>query len=492
MQTNNIRTETDLLGSMSLPREALYGIHTARAAANFSLSGERMDDMLIRALAEVKLACARTNHAQGHLESSVAEAIAEACSEIRNGGHHESFVVDALQGGAGTSANMNCNEVVANRASQLLGHVPGSYVVHPLHHVNLHQSTNDVFPTAVRVAALHKLHSLETAVSALQEHLQGMEQTYADVVKVARTQLQDAVPMTFGMTFGAWAEAVARDRWRIFKCRERIRQVNLGGTVIGTGLGAPRDYILHVAQELKQVTGLRLARAENLVDATQNTDSLVEVSGMLKTCAATLLKLCSDIRLLASGPHCGLGELRIPAVQAGSTAMPGKVNPVIAEAVSQAALRIIHNDGLITAAGAQGTLELNQFMPLMAHTLLQSLSLLTNAAILLRTRCLDGAEPDTQRCAQHVSASRATAALLVPHLGYERTERLLARSVQERRPFAEVVAHDTGLSPEAVTTLLAPGNLRQLGFTHTPFTQTSSSGATDAPCTAPDGEEPIS
>ncbi len=460
-----MRRESDTLGVLELDSDCLYGIHTARATHNFPLSGLRMDTMLIRALAEVKLACARTNARLGYLAADIAGAVETACCEIIAGEHHEHFPVDALQGGAGTSANMNCNEVVANRAGQLLGHPAGSYRVDPLHHVNRHQSTNDVFPTALRVAALHMLEELEAAIIPLQDLLQHKEQAYADVVKVGRTQLQDAVPMTFGMTFGAWAEAISRDRWRVFKCRERLRQVNLGGTAIGTGLGAPRDFILQVAQELRQVTGLRLSRAENLVDATQNADALVEVSGILKACASTLFKICSDIRLLASGPHCGLGELHIPPMQAGSSLMPGKINPVIAEAVSQAALRVMHNDGLIGTAAALGTLELNQFMPLLAHTLLDSLRLLTNAVSMLRERCLNLAEPDIAACKRHVHRSTALATVLVPHLGYARTQHILERSAREGLPVSTVAAEELEMDETAITAILAPHRMRQLGFT---------------------------
>ena len=286
-----MRKETDCLGARDLPADAYYGIHTLRALENFPLTGQRLPRVFIRALGLVKEACARTNLQLGYLEPKTGQAIIQACGELSSGTLDAHILVDAFQGGAGTSANMNCNEVIANRAIELLGGTKGDYsLVHPFHHVNKHQSTNDVFPTALRVACLLELKELENAAASLQEALQIREDEFKDVLKVGRTQLMDAVPVTLGMEFGAFAEAVARDRWRVFKCRERIKQVNLGGTAVGTGLGAPRDFIFRATERLKELTGLALARAENLVDATQNLDAFVEVSGMLKAFAVNLVK----------------------------------------------------------------------------------------------------------------------------------------------------------------------------------------------------------
>jgi len=472
------RTESDALGSMQLPADALYGIHTARAMNNFPLSGYRLHTLFIRAYAEVKLACARVNARLGHLDPAVAGALEAACHEMIAGLHHGQIVVDAFQGGAGTSTNMNVNEVLANRAAQLLGHAPGSGAVHPLDHANLHQSTNDTYPTALKVAVLHALKELEQPLTQLQETLQHKEQTFDHVVRLARTQLQDAVPITAGMTFGAWAEAIARDRWRIFKCRERIRQVNLGGTAVGTGLGAPRDFIFKAAEELRSITGLGISRAENLVDATQNLDPFVEVSGMLKACAVNLLKICTDARLLASGPAAGIGEMVLPAVQAGSTIMPGKVNPVIPEAVSQAALRVMSNDALIGQAAAMGNLELNQFLPLVAHALLESLHLLHNAVITLHERCLRDARPDTERCAAHLATGGALAAVLVPALGYERVEHFIQKAISTHTPLAGIVAAGLNVPREAISELLAAKKMRQMGYTAETYAAVK--GKTDA------------
>jgi aspartate ammonia-lyase len=331
--------------------------------------------------------------------------------------------------------------------------------------VNLHQSTNDVYPTAVRVAALVLLAELEARISALQEALQGAEGRMRGVVRVGRTELMDAVPTTMGMTFGAFADAVARDRWRIFKCRERIKKVNLGGTAIGTGLGAPRDYVLRVAGDLRLVTGLPVSRAENLVDATQNLDPFVEVSGMLKAFAVTLVKVCSDLRLLSSGPHAGFGELTLPPLQAGSSIMAGKINPVMPEAATQAALRAMGNDQVLATAASMGQLELNHLMPLVAHTLLESLTLLSGAARGLAERCVRGIEPRAERCRELVRQSEALATVLVPLIGYDKVAELLASARSSGRSIADE-AEAMGIAPAGeIRQLLTPERLCRLGFT---------------------------
>jgi aspartate ammonia-lyase len=310
-----------------------------------------------------------------------------------------------------------------------MGHAPGAYDrVSPTDHVNLHQSTNDTFPTALRIAAIRGLNRLERAVLALQEAFQAKERAFAGIVKVGRTELQDAVLTTLGREMGAYAEAFNRDRWRLAKAEERLRVVNLGGTAIGTGLGAPRAYIFRVVEELRELTGLGLARAENLVEATQNADVFVEVSGLLKALATTLLKVSGDLRLLSSGPESGLGELRLPPRQAGSSIMPGKVNPVIPEAVTQAAILALAHDQAITLAVALGSLELPPFLPLVAHSLLESFDLLERACTILRTHCVEGLEADEARCRAQVENGTAAATALLPLLGYEATCALVARA----------------------------------------------------------------
>lgn len=464
------RLEHDALGELEIPADAYYGIHTARAVKNFPFSGYALCGPFVTAFAQVKQACAATNANLGHMDENVCEAIVAACKELENGKLSDHIVVDAFQGGAGTSTNMNINEVIANRAEELLGGNLGEYAhVHPIHHVNMHQSTNDVYPTALKVAALSLLVELETEVAKLQEALQAKENEFRDVIKVGRTELMDGVPMTLGMTFGAFADAVARDRWRIFKSRERIKKVNLGGTAIGTGLGAPRDYVLKVTESLRHICGLPISRAENLVDATQNTDSLVEVSGMLKAYASNLMKLSSDLRLLSSGPDSGLGEIMLPPLQAGSSIMAGKINPVMPEAVTQVALQVMGNDQTIGLASGMGQLELNHLMPLLAHTLLESLTLLVNATKGLTRDCIPGITADMERSLSHVEQSNALATVLVPALGYTKVEELVTAAKASGRTIREEIIHQGIASPEIVDNLLSPKRLCKLGYTPDEF-----------------------
>lgn len=454
-----IRYETDALGTLAIPASAYWGIHTARAKENFALAGRPLLPELAQALGMVKLACARANAELGHLQEPEANAIAEACREIMQGELSDQFPVDALQGGAGTSANMNMNEVIANRAEELLGGQRGQYArVSPLRHVNLHQSTNDVYPTAVRIAAMLLLKKLEAAIAALQNAFQEKEQAFRNVIKVGRTQLQEAVPVTLGMECSAWAECLSRDRWRVFKCEERLRVVNLGGTAVGTGITAPRAYIFLVVEKLREVTGLGLSRAENLVDATQNADPLVEVSGILKAHAVNLFKVSSDLRLLS-----GFGELRLPAVQAGSSIMPGKVNPVICEAAGQAALRVLAHDHAVTQAAFQGQLELNAFLPLLADSLLDGMHLLIRADTMLAERCISGLEADSEACARRVEHSLTTVTALVPALGYSLAEEIAAQAGQTGQSIRQVVLERGLLREDEVDRLLSPEAMTALG-----------------------------
>jgi aspartate ammonia-lyase len=335
--------------------------------------------------------------------------------------------------------------------------------VHPLDDVNLHQSTNDTFPTALKVAAIEQLRGLERDVTALLEAFQRKEQEMAGVVKVARTQLQDAVLTTLGRSMGAYADALARDRWRIYKCEERLRVVNLGGTAIGTGLGAPRAFIFRVVDHLQQVTQMGLARAENLIDATQNVDVLVEVSGMIRALAANLFKISNDLRLLASGPDAGLGELQLPPRQAGSSIMPGKVNPVIPEAVGQAALTIFALDQTLTQACALGNLELNQFLPLIADCLLTSLDLARNACRIFVQHCIDGIVANVSRCAAHVETATATVTALVDRLGYSAAQQVARTALEQHKSIRQVVLENKLLSEDAYDQAVAPDAVTQLG-----------------------------
>ena len=336
--------------------------------------------------------------------------------------------------------------------------------MHPLHHVNLHQSTNDVYPTALKVAAIDSLHRLEKAVAGLQTAFQAKEREFAGIVKVGRTQLQDACPVTLGAEFSAWAEALGRDRWRVFKCEERLRVINLGGTAIGTGLTAPRDYIFRVSEKLREVTGFGLSRAENLVDATQNADVFVEVSGILKAHAVNLFKISSDLRLLASGPLAGLGEVALPAVQVGSSVMPGKVNPVICEAVGQSALQVISQDMAVTLAAQSGQLELNAFLPLVAHALLGNLSLLEHACTIFRERCIEGLQANAARCAELLERSHAQVTALVPTLGYELAADIAREAQQAKESIRDVVLARGLLAPQVLDRLLSADAMTALGY----------------------------
>lgn len=459
------RTEKDFLGEMSLPADSMYGIHTARALENFPISGRPVHPELVVAYGYVKLACALTNRALGVWDDKAkANAIEQACREMANGDLTHYVVVDTLQGGAGTSTNMNVNEVIANRALQILGEPPGNYVrVSPIDDINRHQSTNDTYPTALKLAAIRLLHVLEDRLVALQEAFQVKEKQFAHVVKVGRTQLQDAVLTTLGREMGAYAEAFARDRWRIYKCEERLRVVNLGGTAIGTGLAAPRQFIFRVVDCLRELTGIGFARAENLIEATQNADVFVEVSGILKACAASLLKVCTDLRLMASGPEAGLGEIRLPQRQAGSSIMPGKVNPVIPEAVSQTAMLVMGYDQTIAFAAASGNLELNAFLPLIAHCLLESCTLLARACDILRRHCVEGIEANEERCRSHVESSTATATALLPLIGYENACRIVQLATKTGRSIKEVAIAEKLLTPEQFDELVSPEAVCRLG-----------------------------
>jgi len=464
LRMSQYRREEDLLGEVDVPADVLYGVYTVRALENFPLTGRAVNRGLVRAYGAVKLACVRTNRELGFIDDARAAAIEQACAEMAEGTLDAHVVVDALQGGAGTSTNMNVNEVVANRALRILGKPLGDYAtISPLDHVNLHQSTNDTYPTALKVAAIKSLRNLEREVVGLLEAFQAKEKELGHVVKVGRTQYQDAVLTTLGREMGAYAEAFGRDRWRIYKCEERLRVVNLGGTAIGTGLAAPRQFIFRSTEHLREITGLGLARAENLVEATQNTDAFVEVSGILKAMATNLLKVATDLRFLSSGPDAGIGEIALPARQAGSSIMPGKVNPVIPEAVSQAAMVTMANDQIIALASSMGHLELNAFVPLIAEALLGSLDLLANASIIFRRLCVEGIAADEQRCRRSVENSTAAVTALVERIGYEVAQSVAQTARRENRGIREVAVERGVLSEQEFDELVSPEHVTRLG-----------------------------
>ena len=459
------RNEKDLLGTKQIPAEVLWGIHTARAIENFPVSGDPVHPELIKAYGEVKLSCTQINRQLGHLaEGNKAEAIEKACSEMARGLLSKYIIVDALQGGAGTSTNMNVNEVIANRALQIMGKTPGDYkIISPLDDINLHQSTNDTYPTALKIAAIRLLRELEQNVLNLQDTFQQKEKEFAHIVKIGRTQLQDAVLTTLGREMSAYAEAFNRDRWRIYKCEERLRIVNLGGTAIGTGLGAPKQFIFRVVDKLRENTNLGLARAENLIDGTQNADVFVEVSGILKACASNLFKISNDLRLMASGPDAGLGEITLPQLQAGSSIMPGKINPVIPEAVSQAALLVMGNDQVIAQACSSGNLELNQFMPLIAHTLLNSLALLNNVSKIFSEKCVSGIQANIKTCKKNVENSTASITALIPKIGYNKASKIIEISKKQQISVKEAVINSGYLTEKEFEEMISPEAVCRLG-----------------------------
>ena len=414
------RTECDALGEKEIAGDALWGIHTQRALENFAFSQRRVPYALIAAIATVKHAAAATNAELGYLPKDIADAIIAACVQICEGNLQDHFPLDALQGGAGTSTNMNVNEVVANLALKRLGKQIGDYAeVHPLLHVNLHQSTNDVYPTALRIAAIAGIRRLSDSFAKLQGAFQIKEVAFQAIAKMGRTELQPAVPMTLGQEFSAFAEAIARDRWRTFKCEERLRLVNLGGTAIGTGIAAPRRYIFRVIEVLRALTGMGLSRNENVIDATANADALVEVSGILKASAANLSKIAGDLRLLHF-----LGEIALAPLQAGSSIMPGKVNPVMTEAVMQAGMVVRANDAVVAECAAHGTLQINEFMPLLAFALLKSIEIL-NATALSFADHVAGIEADAKRCAEFLDDGPSLLTAFLPQIGYERASALV-------------------------------------------------------------------
>lgn len=451
------RIEADLIGQKEIPAAAYYGIHTARAAENFAVSGVRVNSELIKALAVVKQAAADTNLALGQLEPSIGSAISQAAAEVAEGQLQEQFILDAFQGGAGTSTNMNVNEVIANRAIEILGGKKGDYsLVHPLNHVNMSQSTNDVYPTALRLASLRLLVALSEACASLQGALQAKEAEFAGVLKVGRTQLQDALPVTLGQEFSAWAGAIARDRWRLYKVGERLRQINLGGTAVGTGVNARRKYIYLVIERLRSLTGLGLARNENLIDGTQNADVFAEVSGLIKAAAASLAKISSDLRLLSSGPRAGLGEIRLPDLQAGSTIMPGKVNPVLPELVTQVAYQAMAQDLAITLAVQAGQLELNAFLPLVAANLLPAMESLAKAMKLLSQRCIKGITAFPQKCREYLDNSIGLVTLISPLVGYDAAAKLAKQALISGRPVRETILASGLFTPEELDHMLQP------------------------------------
>lgn len=459
------RIEKDLLGEEEIDNSSYFGIHTKRALKNFDLGSKTVNLNLIKDIALIKKAAAIVNKSLKKISAEKAEAIIKASDEVIEGKFDEEFKISAFQGGAGTSTNMNVNEVIANRAIEILGGKKGDYsLIHPLNDVNMSQSTNDVYPTALRITAIRLIRKLSNSLADLQEALQVKENEFSNIIKLGRTQLMDALPMMVGQGFGAYAKAIERDRWRIYKAEERLRQVNIGGTAIGTGLNATNKFIYMITDVLQDLTGLGIARSDFPMDITQNCDVFVEVSGLLKSCSVNLLKISGDLRLLSSGPKGGFGEINLPEVQAGSTIMPGKVNPVIPEMVAQVSMRVIANDNAITMASSFGQLELNAFTPLIAECLLESLELLNKAVIIFRERCIEGITVNEERCRENLEKSTSLVTALVHHIGYDKSSEIAKKALREGKTIREVLYEENIFSKKEIDEILNPYALTKPGI----------------------------
>jgi aspartate ammonia-lyase len=453
------RVEHDLLGDRDVPEDALYGVQTLRALENFPITGVSLREfpLLVEALAEVKEAAALANRQLGLLDETVADAIVRAAREVRAGRHHEHFLVDMVQGGAGTSTNMNANEVIANRALELLGHARGSYVaVHPNNHVNLSQSTNDVYPTAIKLAMHRAIADLQTAMRGLVEAFEAKGREFSGLLKMGRTQLQDAVPMTLGQEFRAFGHTLAEDVDRLEEAQALIREINMGATAIGTGINAPDGYAEAVRGHLSTITGLALITAPDLVEATADTGAFVQLSGVLKRCAVKLSKICNDLRLLSSGPRAGFGEINLPPMQPGSSIMPGKVNPVIPEVVNQVCFDVIGGDVTVTMAAEAGQLQLNVFEPIIAFRLLRGMDSLKQACIVLRERCVAGITANPDRMRWFVEHSVGIVTALVPVIGYEQATEIARTALVTGRGVYDLVCERGLLTREALDQVLNP------------------------------------
>ncbi|MGR4854462.1 aspartate ammonia-lyase [Streptomyces sp. LARHCF252] len=462
MADNQFRIEHDLLGELPVPEHAYFGIHTLRAVHNFPITGTRIYAYpdLLNGLAAVKQAAALANGDLELLDSGKVAAIVAACEEIRSGKLHDQFVVDVVQGGAGTSTNMNANEVIANRALELLGHERGDYHhLHPLDDVNAGQSTNDAYPTALKVALQMAANRLQGSMADLQGAFQAKAQEFADVVKTGRTQLQDAVPMMLGREFGTYAVMLKEDQRLLAEACSLLREINLGGTAIGTALNAHPRYAALARDHLSIITGLPLSTAPDLIEATQDTGAFVHLSGVLRRIAVKLSKVCNDLRLLSSGPRAGLGEINLPAVQTGSSIMPGKVNPVIPEVVNQIAFKVIGNDVAVTMAAESGQLQLNAFEPLIAHCLLENLSHLHAGCLTLTERCVNGITANRDHLRAVVDNTIGIITALTPHIGYSQASAAAQEALATNSSVADVVRARKLLAPDDLDRILRPENL---------------------------------
>ncbi|URI09946.1 aspartate ammonia-lyase [Aquincola tertiaricarbonis] len=459
MHAPSTRSEHDLLGDRDVPSEAYFGVHTLRAVENFPITGTPISvyPELVHALATIKQAAALANYELGLLDSERCDAIVAACEELRDGNLHDQFVVDVIQGGAGTSTNMNANEVIANRALELLGHRKGEYQhLHPNEHVNIGQSTNDVYPSALKVATYRGILGLIDAMAYLRAAFEAKAEEFAGVLKMGRTQLQDAVPMTLGQEFSTYAVMLGEDEQRLREAVSLLCELNLGATAIGTGITAHPQYAPLVMKKLVEISGLPLVTAANLIEATQDCGGFVQLSGVLKRVAVKLSKTCNDLRLLSSGPRAGLGEINLPPMQAGSSIMPGKVNPVIPEVVNQIAYEVIGNDLTVTMAAEAGQLQLNAFEPIIAHSLFKSVKHLRNGCITLADRCVKGITANPERTRATVENSIGIVTALNPYIGYANATSVAQEAHATGGSVYQIVLDRGLLSKEQLDQLLRP------------------------------------
>lgn len=462
------RLESDSIGTMEVPAEAYYGVQALRAKKNFPITGSSLHPVFIKNLALIKKAAAITNNTAGFLSKDVAAAIETACDEVISGKFSDEFIVDVIQGGAGTSANMNMNEVLANRAGELLGDAKGNYSrVHPNDHVNMAQSTNDVIPTAGKLTVLDLLHPLIKELLRLETALRTKADEFDDVLTMGRTQLQDAVPIRLGQVFHGYASMVSRDRKRIEKSRREMYTVNLGGTAVGTAINVSDSYFHEIVPNLSTLTGYPLSQSADLFDATENLDGFVAVSGVLKTCAVDLSKMCNDLRLMSSGPKTGFGEISLPAKQNGSSIMPGKINPVIPEVVSQVAFHIVGHDTTITMAAEAGQLELNAFEPVVFCNLFESITSLEKAVTTLTDNCITGITANREHCRELLESSAGIATALCPYIGYKTAASIAKTAVKTGKTVRSLVLERELLSENDLARILDPYLMTEVPSEHT-------------------------
>lgn len=461
----DFRMESDSIGTRQVPVDAYYGVQTLRASENFNITGHRMHKEFIKSLAQIKKAAAIANTKAGLLNKKIGDAVIKACDEIIQGNLHDQFIIDPIQGGAGTSANMNANEVIANRAIEILGGQKGDYsIVHPNDHVNMGQSTNDVFPTAGKITALKLFPKAIEQLTILNKSLEEKAEEFNDVIKMGRTQLQDAVPVRLGQEFKAYSSVVKRDISRLEKAEEGLKVVNMGGTAIGTGLNADEKYFKSIVPTISSVTGIELKQADDLIDATQNLDCFVSSSVAIKTCAVNLSKMSNDLRLMSSGPRAGFEEINLPPKQNGSSIMPGKINPVIPEVMNQVAFNIIGNDVTVTMAAEAGQLELNAFEPVIFFNLFESIETLTNGVNTFVNNCISGITANKNRCRELVDNSVGIVTAICPYIGYKKSAKIAKTAIKTGQSVKKIILQEGVLNESQFNIIMNPVSMTQPGI----------------------------